>query len=1330
MHTLFLCSVVSIAFASELRFNHINNQNNGPRGLITDVVEDPFGFIWFATKTQILRFDGHEYKSIDKIFDFPESFSASDTINLFHINNKGEYWIGTQQNGAYRISQNVVSHFSSDSTLAERMLPSNNILGIFTHQNGDTWLVTGNELIAINSLDKSQNPIFYSYPFVNTGIIKGMTQTEHDGLLIAHQKELISFNPQSKKFSKIAYDQPENESFIWDVHLDESNRLWLSTDNGLYLREVNQSWQQYLKKSLNHTIKSIESGPNFLWLGTAINGLIRINLNDSSLVHYQNDPFKSKSLLTDETTRVYLDSNKTLWVSHFDGRVSYTSLNSLDFGLNIGTHNSDCFSSDTIYDFHQTGNKNIWMVTHNEVVRFNEDLSSCEPFKLGLESEFLTTQIYEDQTNMWIASTHALHLLKIAEDTPSITHYPFDLAYINFIEKYGPNEFLVGTVQGMYLFNQATEAFTQFGNKKALKSIEFKDITVIDKDFLLSSNKGLFWLIDGEITAAEELQKLITVKNIMNTSFDHQGNLWIGTNREGLYKVIDNKEVVAFNEEHGLPNKLSIRSVIHTQSDESWVATDSGLYRFKPDQNKFIHYTQADGLQSDVFNGSSMQASDGRLFFGGRFGYNAFYPNHIKANNQPPEVAITEMTLFNKRLDIKNFNDIFSFDQDINDVKELTLTHKDYVVGFEFTALDYADPTRNKYAYQLQGFVPDWSYVDAKNRHATYTNLPRGEYVFRVKAANKDGYWNEQGKSIKIKVLPAPWLSWWAITFYVFLSVLLLSWLINRKLKSDRRIANLLRVEVKEKTKELQLQKQTVESLLVKKNELFANVSHEFRTPLTLILGPMDELIESSHTSKTRQSMMVLKRNANRLLSLVEQLLHLAKTSDFQAIRMTEQSTEEQIKAIVESFQHLAKDKKIQLILKKSEPAYILATEQCLDATLGNLISNAIKYSPANSMVEVSSEVQGEQLIISVTDQGAGLTEKQTSEIFKRFKRLDTHSNIAGIGIGLAVAKELVEINQGSIFVTSEYGKGSTFTISLPKIDKIVTTTKHHFEPGTLIEQLTKTEINEPEIEIKNTLVGNKNIVLVIEDNHDMRNHIVDVLGGEYSCLQAANGKEGVANAIKFIPDLIICDVMMPELDGFKVSRIIRSDQRTSHIPLILLTALNDRENRIKGWRENVDVYMTKPFDREELLIQVDNIITIRNILKKKARITLNQSKTPKYNYLPKKDADFVKKLLSIIKNEYQDQQLNRDKIAAKMAVSERQLQRKIKALIDQNPMDMLREYRLTRAAEKIKEGYQIALCSDEVGFKSPAHFSQLFKAQYGMTPKQYQQQFSEKTQL
>jgi signal transduction histidine kinase/DNA-binding response OmpR family regulator len=630
---------------------------------------------------------------------------------------------------------------------------------------------------------------------------------------------------------------------------------------------------------------------------------------------------------------------------------------------------------------------------------------------------------------------------------------------------------------------------------------------------------------------------------------------------------------------------------------------------------------------------------------------------------------------------------------------------------------------RNKYAYRLLGLNDDWVNVDANDRKATYTNLNPGDYRFQLKASNKDGIWNQTPKEIEITVYPAPWLSKWAFMTY-FVAVILSIWaFIRYKTLASRKRAQQLETTVTERTHEVNLQKKMVESLLDHKNEVFANVTHEFKTPLALILGPIELLAKEPELHKHQDSLNMIQRNAKRLFLMVGQILKLSQAEANKEIMRESQSVQATLTMLYESFKPLAQNKNIKLSIDNNHQVNVYTTPECLEIVVGNLLSNALKFTNSNGEIKLSSKLANKQISIHVKDTGSGIDKKYLDKIFQRFIRLDTHKSIQGTGIGLSVVKEITRANNGEVTVSSELGQGTEFIVSFAttEIDAI-----EELSQAMVDQMVDNTEneisITDKNIESKSDSEKNHVTVLIIEDNLDMQKHIGNVLKQRFNCLFADRGTKGIALALQEVPDIVICDVMMPGMDGYQVTRILRHDGRTSHIPIILLTALNTKESRIKGWRENIDVYVTKPFDATELNVQLDNILTIRKILQKNTNKALKTNKSLGSLDLPKQDQDFIEKFKDIIANHYHNEYFQKADLASKMAISERQLQRKIKALIGENPMDAMRDYRLEKAAMKLKDGYQVSLVSDQCGFGSVSYFGKCFKQKYGVTPKKYQQ--------
>ena len=473
--------------------------------------------------------------------------------------------------------------------------------------------------------------------------------------------------------------------------------------------------------------------------------------------------------------------------------------------------------------------------------------------------------------------------------------------------------------------------------------------------------------------------------------------------------------------------------------------------------------------------------------------------------------------------------------------------------------------------------------------------------------------------------------------------------------------------------------------MLARKNELFSNVSHEFRTPLTLILGPIKHLLREQADAGDLKQLNMVNRNANRLLSLVEQLLQIARVSDLNNIQTRPQKTKKQVQLLVESFQHMAQHKKIELQLQENDQATVNVTEQYIDTVLGNLLSNAIKYTSPGGKVLVRSKANKKGLVLSVKDSGAGLTEAQQQDIFKRFKRLESHQEIEGIGIGLSVVEEVVKINKGTIKVKSDLGVGSTFIVNVPLSDQIADNEDHSM--STLVKQfLTETEeVNNIQpgavVEISDKKL---NTILVIEDNHDMREHIVSIINPHYNCLTAINGLKGVAIAAEEVPDLIISDVMMPKKNGYQVCKTLKTDVRTSHIPVVLLTAKAAQEEKIEGLETGADDYLTKPFDAKELLIRVQNLIAIREQLRQRfaASINLKPSEVTTNSI----DAEFLQNAMHIVETNMGSEDFNIEIFTQKIGMSRSTLNRKLKALTDLSISEFVNAIRLQKAIELLKK--------------------------------------------
>ncbi|MCH9028316.1 MAG: response regulator, partial [Bacteroidetes bacterium] len=839
--------------------------------------------------------------------------------------------------------------------------------------------------------------------------------------------------------------------------------------------------------------------------------------------------------------------------------------------------------------------------------------------------------------------------------------------------------------------------------------------------------------------------------------------LWIGTAGGGL-NLFDkeNERFIHITEKDGLPNDV-VYGILPDEKGNLWLSTNKGLSKYKPAKNQFTNYDVNDGLQSNEFNtGAYYKSRSGELFFGGINGFNYFFPGKIGNKKSIPKLVFTEFKLFNKSVSVRDSNSVLQ--KTISETGKMKLSYAENVISFEFASLDYYAPTKNQYAYKLKGFNEEWIQLGTK-REVSFTNLDPGEYVLRVKGTNSDGVWNEKGASIRIIITPPIWQTWWAYLLYVF--VLLTGLYLIRRYELNR-------VNLKNQLKFEKVESKSLREIDQMKSRFFTNISHEFRTPLTLILGQIDSLQSSIKDLKNRGKLQVAHKNAKRVLRLINQLLDLSKLeSGSLELKAEPHNIVSFLKSLFYSFESLADKKSIKLsFTSEQEKVFVNIEPDKMEKVFYNLVSNAFKFTAEGGEIAIKifevddnsvivrqsdsesqrsnlnrgklfqtnkatdSTIKNKYAAISIKDTGIGIPEDRLSNIFNRFYQVDNlqTSDYEGTGIGLALAKELVELHKGIISVNSKEDEGTEFVIYLP----ISKETKQTQDQVTSVDQPQKAStervskefqdqledelsnlVDEPQDRPINGNDIDRQIILVVEDNQDVRAYICEQLESKYSVIQAMNGEDGIVEAQESIPDLIITDVMMPKMDGFEFSKKIRRNEKTSHIPIIMLTAKASLDDKIEGLETGVDAYLTKPFSTKELIARVSNLIHQREQLRKRFR-----GKTiirPSDVTAASIDQTFLEKVIKTVDVHIEDEQFNVDKLADEVCMSVSQLNRKLRALIDQPAGQLIRSMRLNRAAGLLKQNVgSVAEICYMVGFNDQSYFTRTFKKQFGHTPSEF----------
>ncbi|MFK7983485.1 MAG: ATP-binding protein, partial [Saprospiraceae bacterium] len=967
---------------------------------------------------------------------------------------------------------------------------------------------------------------------------------------------------------------------------------------------------------------------------------------------------------------IFEDSESNMWFGTFYSGLA--KLDSKNSAVETFPELSKKLANIYIYSIIEDRNGIIWITTRGAGLvrlnpktkdfRFYDDTSSGE-LKEVFQSNFLGP-IIEDQTGiLWIGEARSLIAFNPATEVTKVyEHQPNKPNSFPGNYSFSLHEDAQGTIWigfddiGLYRLDKTTETFTK---------VPYFSENLFDPD-------------------AFGVMSLHTQKDL----------LWIGTGN-GLFKYHLSKQIATqYTAADGLANN-NVYSILEDESNNLWMSTNNGLSRLNPTTNSFKNYDFKDGLQQLEFNQSAAcrRLKDGTLYFGGQ-GYNFFQPAKIIENLTIPAIQFSSIKKYGS---LGNFVAI----KGINYLEEIVFDYseKDFLV--EIAALNFINPEKNQYAYWLEGYNDDWVQLGTK-RAINFTNLSSGNYTLKVKGSNDDGLWNEQGKSIEVKILAPWWATWWAYGLY---SLLLIAggYFIYKYRKNK-------------------LETQRLKELEAVKSKMYTNVTHEFRTPLTIISGINNELKEHFKGQQKVQFEMI-ERNSKTMLHLVNQLLELRKietnTPEFNFIQA---NIVNYLKYIVESFHSYAKTRAITFhficttkeILMDYDPDKVLII-------LSNLLSNAVKYTPNGGNIYLQVQQAEKQLEIQVIDNGRGIPQKDVPYIFDQFYKVDNldETQMEGMGVGLALTKTLVQQLEGVISVDSQIGEGSVFKVLLPIHQKSpVQTTSPALIPTSIVKQLE--EVTNHRIETSEGVPSFNKLptLLIIEDNKDIVHYLKACVKGKYFPIIAHNGKNGVEKAIETIPDIIISDLMMPIMNGYEVLDVLKNDRRTSHIPMIMLTAKIDEAARIEGFQKGADAYISKPFNKTELLIRLNKLIELRQQLQQRYATveTLNATTDPSIQI----EDEFIHQIKKLVIKHSENQNYSIAQLCRDLGIGRTQLHNKIKALTGMSTSIFMRSIRIKKGKYLLENSDKtVAEIAYEVGFNDPNYFTRCFTEEFGVSPSQ-----------
>ncbi len=1253
-----------------LRFDRLTVEDGLSYSTIWSLYQDSKGFLWFGTGEGLNRYDGYRFKVFKHDLEAPGSLSDSG-INAIAEDAQGRLWLGTNGGGLNRFQRADETfiryrHDPGDSS----SLSNDEVLDLLVGRDGTLWVATQSGLDrfdeATNSFQHNPHEPKLSKSSDNNNTVIDNTVIDlfedKNGILwLGTENGLGRFDPRTGAFARFAHDPNDPKSLshntVYGIQQGADGDLWIASEKGLNrLDLLTGTVTRYVHDPDDPTslgedvvVSTAIDADGQLWVGTANQGLSRLDPLTGRFTHHRNDPADPRTLISDLVTALYIDRNGLLWVG------SYTGISKYDPQRNAFTiyrqqqWRQPTLSGTSAWAVTQDRSGVLWVGTEKGLDALDRQHGTIDSFQHdpnqpdGLQSGPIATLFEDRSRTLWVGTWGGLS--RMDERRRQFVHIPAhdpidpetlssDLIQSLFEDR--RDRLWVGTLEGLNHLDRATLRVTRYPAQPGDPEVLAED-TIYQ---ILEDHTGVLWFAtrnNGMFRLDEEPERRFVQyqadpqdpnrlgsNDIACLHEDREGNLWVGTVGSGLHRLDPTRQIFTrYRQQDGLPNS-SIIGILEDDEGHLWLSTRDGLSRFDPRTETFHNYDRADGLAS---NDHSMVAShrgrEGEMFFGSVGGLTAFFPERVRDDDQPPPVVITDFKLFNRSVRPRSIDPGSPLEGSILDARELTLSHRDYVVGFEFAALHYSDPRQNRYAYRLEGFDRDWIETDASQRFAQYSNLSAGDYIFRVKASNDDGVWNEEGAAIALRVLPPPWKTWWAYTLYFLaLAGVLVAYVLwqQKKVERERAINHRLR---------------QVDRL---KDEFLANTSHELRTPLYGIVGIAESLIggaagEPSEEIKSNLEMVV--NSGRRLGSLINDILDFSRLTG-KSLELRRQPVD--LRALVDVVLNLSRplvgDKNLTLIndIAPSLPPAD-ADENRLQQIFHNLIGNAVKFTTAGT-IRISA-VAGENLLeVRVADTGRGISDGDLDRIFESFEQGEGSAirQFGGTGLGLAVTKQLVSLHGGSVWVESRVDAGTTFFFTVPiapasaatPSDETLAVEQTLYETSPVetspVEKLpgespvagiarslaarSSAESEDPfraaehafiqPSSAPNTATSAKPTLLVVDDEPIIRQVLWNYLSQSYRVLSANSGPEALEILNKQSVDLVLLDVMMPKMSGYEVCSELRKQHALARLPVIFLTAKSQVSDRVVGLAAGANDFLTKPVARDELKARVATHLELR----------------------------------------------------------------------------------------------------------------------------------------
>ena len=1339
-------------------------------GIVNSITQDNKGFMWFATDDGLNRFDGTNFKVFKTEPNNPYSLPSNYVQNIFK-DSDGEIWISSRR-GIYKLDTRT-ERFSKFSPCENESTCLNYVTSIFENNKKQLWFSCGGSGFSFYDRQSRLFKIYNKHrlPGLSGTIAINVIEdtrgllwvgTLDGGLNVFSVKDGVVLKNLNAQFP-LSIIPPGRINAIYEDH---NHDIWVAASKGLFLyrRSENKfhifSGSKYKLRS-NYFSSLLEDDSKHLLIGLQDGGLYNINLAEAEKSDYQNvtiSPVKSEdnySITARSVQALFQDKDKNIWAGTYgDGIYMLSSIpqrfnkfqNQLvdSYGSSFLRYYGMCMDDEGYLWFGTDGDGIYKKKLNGDVVKYYR-----ADGRKGSLTDNAILYAYKDRSNtLWFGS-YSQGLFRYNKETDSFTNFihkagdpsSISLNDVRVILQDSKSNLWVGTNGGgLSMLPAGKDKFVNYNPQNS--AIASNNIRALAEDkygnlFIGTYSSGLKYYIRAQNRFIDyfnqsQIEKFLSSQVIYALYLDNNEDLLIGTEGNGLVIYnIRNKKFKQYTEIDGLADN-TINAIEKDDAGNIWISTNKGLSRIGANTNSITNYDTSDGLQGGQFNPRSSMYCSKRKFmvFGGTEGYNIFYPSEVKQNTFRPKVLITGLQLFGKEVEVGKKDNILS--KVINESTEITLQPNQSVFSIQYVALNYAYAPKCEFAYKLDGLEKNWNYVK-NQKSVTYRYLPAGDYVFKVKTANQDGLWFENYASLKIRILPPWYKTWWAFLCYFIIAVVLIYYYIlyrnnQAKLKYEIKIAQMSA----EKEKELN----------EKKLSFFTNISHEFRTPLTLIINPVKELLFSTPEKVNDASNLnIVYRNARRLLSLVDQLLLFRKAdSEADTLKIVKLNIVGLSKEVFLCFSHQAKSQNIQFeFVCKTDTIELFADREKIEIALFNLISNALKFTPNYGTIICNISETDNLVNIEIKDNGCGIDDQVGNHLFDKFYQVQNSMPLAsGFGIGLYLVKRFVEDHKGSISYQSAKGAGTTFKICLLK-------GKQHLSPNLIFEDVAETSAFLDELIVhyeEETPISNADAALqahhhkksdplnfesrsmvIADDNAQIRQYLKQIFSNDFEVFEAENGADALNLVNQILPDIIISDVMMQGLSGIELCSRVKEDPSLSHIPVVLLTASSSPEIKLKGIEGGADDYISKPFEKELLVARVTGILKSKNNLQK----YFYNEITLKSNDL-KISADykeFLATCIALVEEHLIDSDFCIKTLADEIGMSQSNLYKKIRSISGQSTNAFIRFIRLRKAAEMfLNTDCTVAEAAYKVGINDLKYFREQFSKLFGLNPSEYIKKF------